>query len=71
MNRIAEEKSARRIQSFDTVLPDEVWVEFSRSKRPPTVRRLEPLDRNTLWLAGAIVFGGDHPGSSDRASRSA
>jgi hypothetical protein len=57
MNRIAEEKSARRIQSFDTVLPDEVWVEFSRSKRPPTPRRLEALDRNTLWLAGAIVFG--------------
>ena len=57
MNRIAEEKSARRIQSFDTVLPNQVRVEFTRPKRPPTLRRLEPPDGNTLWLAGAIVFG--------------
>jgi hypothetical protein len=57
MNRIAEEKSARRIQSFDTVLPDEVRVEFTRPTRPRTRGRLEPPDRNTLCLAGAIVFG--------------
>ena len=57
MNRIAEEKPARRIQSFDTVLPDEVRVEFTRRKRARIVGRLEPPDGNTLWLAGAIVFG--------------
>src|SRR5215813_2630799 len=57
MNRIAEEKPARRIQSFDTVLPDEVRVKFTGSKRTRIVGRLEPPDRNTLWLAGAIVFG--------------
>ena len=57
MNRIAEEKSARRIQSFDTVLPDEVRVEFTRLKRHRVLGRLQPLNRNTLWLAGAIVFG--------------
>jgi len=57
MNRIAEEKLARRIQLFDTVLPDEVRVEFTRPKRPRTLGRLEPPDGNTLWLVGAIVFG--------------
>jgi hypothetical protein len=57
MNRIAEEKPARRIQSFDTVLPDEVRVEFTRSKRPRILARPEPPDGNTLWLGGAIVFG--------------
>ena len=57
MNRIAEENSARRIQSFDTVLPDEVRVEFTRPKRTRIIGRLEPPDRNTLWLAGAFVFG--------------
>ena len=55
MNRIAEENSARRIQSFDTVLPAEARVEFSRPKRPRVLGRLQPLDPNTLWLAGAIV----------------
>ena len=57
MNRIAEEKSARRIQSFETVLPDEVRVEFARPKRTTILGRLEPPDGNILWLAGAIVFG--------------
>jgi hypothetical protein len=57
MNRIAEENSARRIQSFDTVLPDEVRVEFARPKRPRILGPLEPHDGNILWLAGAIVFG--------------
>ena len=57
MNRIAEEQPARRIQSFDTVLPDEVRVEFTKPKRPRTLGRLEPPDRNALWLAGAIVSG--------------
>jgi hypothetical protein len=57
MKRIAEENSARRIQSFDTVLPDEVRVEFARPKRPRILGRLEPPDGNILWLAGAIVFG--------------
>jgi hypothetical protein len=57
MNRIAEENAARRIQSFDTVLPAEVRVEFTRPKRPRILGRLQPLDRNTLWLAGAIVSG--------------
>jgi hypothetical protein len=57
MNRIAEEKSARRIQSFDTVLPDEVRVKLTRPKLPPTLGRLEPPDGNTLWLAAAIAFG--------------
>src|SRR6516165_5761369 len=57
MNRIVEENSARRIQSFDTVLPDEVRVEFTRPKRTRIIGRLEPPDRNTLWLAGAFVFG--------------
>jgi len=56
MNRIAEEKPARRIQSFDTVLPDEVRVEFTGRKRTRIVGRLEPPDGNTLWLAGAIVL---------------
>ena len=57
MNRIVEENSARRIQSFDTLLPDEVRVEFTRPKRTRIVGRLEPPDGNTLWLAGAFVFG--------------
>jgi hypothetical protein len=57
MNRIAEDNSARRIQSFDTVLPDEVRVEFARPKRFRILGRLEPPDGNILWLAGAIVFG--------------
>jgi hypothetical protein len=57
MNRIAEEKPAKRIQSFDTVLPAEARVEFTRPKRPRIVDRQQPLDRNTLWLAGAIVSG--------------
>src|SRR6516162_6789383 len=57
MNRIAEEKPARRIQSFDTVLPDGVRAEFTRRKRTRIVGRLEPPDGNTLWLAGAILFG--------------
>jgi hypothetical protein len=55
MNRIAEENPAGRIQSFDTVLPDEVRVQF-RGSGPPRVGRLEPRDKSTLWLAGAIVF---------------
>ena len=65
MNRINEENLARRtsassvepFQSFDTELPDEARVEFSRSKRPRILGRLEPPPGNTLWLAGAIVFG--------------
>jgi hypothetical protein len=57
MNRIAEEQPARRIQSFDTVLPDEVRVEFTRLKRPRMLGRLEPPHGNTLYLAGAIVCG--------------
>jgi hypothetical protein len=57
MNRIAEENSARRIQSFDTVLPDEVRVEFTRPRRPRVLEKLQPADGNILWLAGAIVFG--------------
>jgi len=57
MNRIAEENSARRIQSFDTVLPDEVRAKFTRPHRPRILGRLEFPDRNILWLAGAIVFG--------------
>jgi len=57
MNRIAEENSARRIKSFDTVLPDEARVEFSRPKRPRMVGGLLPPDGSILWLAGAIVFG--------------
>jgi hypothetical protein len=56
MNRIAEENPARRIQSFDTVLPDEVRVKFTNPKRPPKPGGQAPRDRNTLWLAGAIVF---------------
>src|ERR1700730_7666023 len=56
MNRIAEENSARRIQSFDTVLPDEVRAKFTRPHRPRILGRLEFPDRNILWLAGAIVF---------------
>jgi hypothetical protein len=55
MNRIAEENSARRIQSFDTVLPDQARVEFTR--RPRALAKLQPPDGNILWLAGAIVFG--------------
>src|SRR5262249_15458003 len=54
---IAEENPARRIQSFDTVLPDEVRVRFTNPKRPPNSGGQEPCDGNTLWLAGAIVFG--------------
>ena len=42
---------------FDTVLPDEARLEFTRPKRPRTLGRLEPPDGNTLWLVGAIVFG--------------
>jgi hypothetical protein len=57
MNRIAEENPARRIQSFDTVLPDDVRVKFTRPQRPRILGRLESPDRNILWLAGAIVFG--------------
>src|SRR5690349_19918801 len=57
MNRFAEENSARRIQAFDTVLPDEVRVEFTRLKRPRILGRLELLHGNTLCLASAIVFG--------------
>jgi hypothetical protein len=57
MNRIAEEKPARRIQSFETVLPDDVRVKFTRPQRPRMPGRSEFPDRNTLWLAGAIVFG--------------
>jgi hypothetical protein len=57
MNRIAEENPARRIQSFDTVLPDEVRVQFTRPARPRILGRLETPHGNTLWLAGAIVFG--------------
>jgi hypothetical protein len=57
MNRIAEENSARRSQSFDTVLPDEVRAKFTRPQPPRKLGRLEFPDRNILWLAGAIVFG--------------
>jgi hypothetical protein len=57
MNRIAEEKPARRIQSFDTVLPDQVRVEFTRPKRSRIVGRREPSDRSTLRSVGTIVFG--------------
>ena len=57
MNRIAEENSARRTQSFDTVLPDDVRKRFTRPQRPRILGRLEFPDRNILWLAGAIVFG--------------
>ena len=57
MNRIAEENSARRTQSFDTVLPHDVRKRFTRPQRPRTLGRLEFPDRNILWLAGAIVFG--------------
>jgi hypothetical protein len=56
MNRIAEENPARRIQSFDTVLPDEVRVQFTKHKRPPDPGGQAPRDGNTLWLGGAIVF---------------
>jgi hypothetical protein len=55
MNRIAEENPARRIQSFDTVLPDEVRVQFREPKRPP-IGRPEPRDESTLWLGCAIVL---------------
>ena len=55
MNRIAEENPARRIQSFDTVLPDEVRVQFREPKRPP-ISRPEPRDESTLWLGCAIVL---------------
>jgi hypothetical protein len=57
MNRIAEENAARRNQSFDTVLPDQVRFQFTRPKRPRVSSPLEPPDRNTLWLAVAIVLG--------------
>jgi hypothetical protein len=57
MNRIAEENSARRIQSFDTVLPDDVRAKFTRPQRPRILGRLEQPDGNILWLAGAIVSG--------------
>jgi hypothetical protein len=57
MNRMNQESVARRFQSFDTELPDEVRVEFTRPRRPSILGRLQPLDRNTLWLAGAIVSG--------------
>jgi hypothetical protein len=56
MNRIAEENPARRIQSFDTVLPDDVRVRFTNPKRPPNPGGQAPGDGNTLWLAGAIVL---------------
>lgn len=57
MNRIAAENSARRNQSFDTVLPDDVRVRFTRPGRLPILGQLEFPDRGILWLAGAIVFG--------------
>jgi hypothetical protein len=57
MNRINEESLARRFQSFDTELPDDVRVEFSRSKRSRILGSVVPTDRNILWLAGAIVSG--------------
>jgi hypothetical protein len=57
MNRIAEENSARRIQSFDTVLPDEVRVEFAQPRRPRISGWQKAPDGNILWLAGAIAFG--------------
>jgi hypothetical protein len=57
MNRIAEENSARRTQSFDTVLPDDVRAKFTRPQRPRILGGLEFPDRSILWLAGAIVFG--------------
>ena len=57
MNRITEENSARRIQSFDTVLPEQVRVEFSRPKRPRMTGGLPSSDGSILWLPGAIVFG--------------
>jgi hypothetical protein len=57
MNRIAEDNSARRIQSFDTVLPDQARVEFTRPRRPRVLEKLQPSDKNILWLAGAILFG--------------
>ena len=57
MNRINEESFARRFQSLDTELPDDVRVEFSRSKRPRILGPIAPGDRNILWLAGAIVSG--------------
>jgi hypothetical protein len=56
MNRIAEENPARRIQSFDTVLPDEVRIKLTNLKRPPNPSGQAHHDGNTLWLAGAIVF---------------
>jgi hypothetical protein len=56
MNRIAEKYPARRIRSFDTVLPDQVRVRFTNTRRPPKPGGPEPRDGNTLWLAGAIMF---------------
>jgi hypothetical protein len=55
MNRIAEENPARRIQPFDTVLPDEVRVKF-RGSGPPRIGGPELRDQSTLWLACAIVL---------------
>ncbi|MBV8278828.1 MAG: hypothetical protein JO170_26705 [Verrucomicrobia bacterium] len=56
MNRIAEEYPARRIQSFDTVLPDQVRVQFTNPRRPHKPGGPECRDGNTLWVAGAIAF---------------
>jgi K+ potassium transporter len=54
---LAEENSARRIQSFDTVLPDDVRAAFTGRQRRGILGRFEFPDRNILWLTGAIVFG--------------
>ena len=42
---------------FDTVLPDDVRVKFTKPQRPRIPSRWEFPDWNILWLAGAIVFG--------------
>ena len=56
MNRIPQENPARRIQPFDTVLPDEVRVQFTEPKRPH-IGRPEPRDaESTLWVGCAIVL---------------
>jgi hypothetical protein len=55
MNRITEENPARRIQSFDTVLPDQVRDQFTEPRRP-RIGRPAPRDESAMWLACAIVL---------------
>jgi hypothetical protein len=57
MNRIAKENPARRIQSFETVLPDWLRAEFTRAKKPCIPGQPAFHDQNIRWLAAAIVFG--------------